>query len=127
MIINNQMMIDNLRLHSENPLEARLKSAAEKPKETSFDNLLSAAIKEGRGSGDKVDKKLMDACIEYESIFVAKMLSVMRKSIQKEGWIHGGHAEEIFEDMLYDEYAHKISKTSNLGLADMLYNELSSG
>lgn len=71
------------------------------------------------------DKKLMDVCVEMESLFVAKMLKEMRKSVHKNQMFHGGFAEEIFEDMLYDEYSLQISKESNLGLAKMLYNDLS--
>ena len=70
-------------------------------------------------------KKLKDVCIEMESLFVARMLKEMRKTVHKNEMINGGFAEEVFEDMLYDEYALNISKTANLGLANMLYNEMS--
>ncbi len=70
------------------------------------------------------DKKLMDACTEMESLFVAKMLKEMRNTVHKTGWINGGFAEEIFQDMLYDEYALSLSKNSSLGLSKMLYDEL---
>jgi peptidoglycan hydrolase FlgJ len=73
----------------------------------------------------KIDTKLMNTCIEMESIFVSKMLKEMRNTLPKEKLIDGGFAEKIFEDMLYDEYALNLSKTSNLGLGKMLYNELS--
>lgn len=77
-------------------------------------------------SKDKpLDKKLMNACVEMESLFVSKMLKEMRKTVHKGEFLHGGYAEEIFEDMLYDEYALNLSKTSNLGLAKMIYNEMS--
>jgi Rod binding domain-containing protein len=72
-----------------------------------------------------IDTKLMNTCIEMESIFVSKMLKEMRNSLPKEKLIDGGMAENIFEDMLYDEYALNLSKTSNLGLGKLLYNELS--
>ena len=72
-----------------------------------------------------VDKKLMDVCIEMESIFVSRMLKEMRNALPKEKLIDGGYAEKIFEDMLYDDYALNLSKSSNLGLGKMLYDELS--
>ena len=37
----------------------------------------------------------------------------------------GGFAEEIFEDMLYDEYALNLPKNAGLGIGKMLYEELS--
>ena len=72
-----------------------------------------------------VDKRLMDACVEMESLFVAKMLKEMRKTVHKGEMLHGGFAEEIFEDMLYDEYALSLSKNSSIGLAKMVYDQLS--
>ncbi len=72
----------------------------------------------------QIDKKLMDVCIEMESIFVSRMLKEMRNTLPQEKLIDGGFAEKIFDDMLYDEYSLNLSKTSNLGIAKMLYNEL---
>jgi hypothetical protein len=99
----------------------------------SFSKALSRAVKEGEsghapqsGTSKKAgqDKRLWDACIEMESLLVGRMLKEMRKTVQKSGWMNGGSAEEIFEDMLYDEYALNLSRNSNLGMAKMLYNEL---
>ncbi|TFH39654.1 MAG: cell division protein [Chrysiogenales bacterium] len=97
----------------------------------SFRNTLASTVGEaGRSAAGEArktaeDKRLRDACVEMESLFVGKMLKEMRKTVHKSGWINGGFAEEIFEDMLYDEYALSLSKNSNLGLANMLYSELS--
>jgi flagellar protein FlgJ len=76
-------------------------------------------------AADPYRKKLFDASVEFESIFVKMMLSQMKKSVEKSGLIDGGHAEEIFDDMLYDEYAKKISKTESLGIAEEIYKSLS--
>jgi Rod binding domain-containing protein len=76
------------------------------------------------GKNGRHDKKLMDACVEMESLFVSKMLKEMRNTVHKTGWINGGFAEEIFQDMLYDEYALSLSKNSSLGISKMLYDEL---
>ena len=37
----------------------------------------------------------------------------------------GSGSIPLIEDMLYDKYSHNLSKSSNLGLAKMLYNDLS--
>lgn len=74
---------------------------------------------------DPYRKKLFDASVEFESMFVKLMLSQMRKSIEKQNMISGGYAEEIFEDMLYDEYAKNISKNESLGIAEQIYNTMS--
>jgi Rod binding domain-containing protein len=96
-----------------------------------FDETLDGVMKEqsaGRtahGKERQIDRKLMDVCIQAESLFVGKMLKAMRNTVPKGEFLHGGFAEDIFEDMLYDEYAVSMSRTSNLGLARMMYDELS--
>ncbi len=71
------------------------------------------------------DDRLKEVCKDFQSIFVKQMLDSMRKTVNKEGLLSGGHAEEIFEDMLYDEYAEQISNTADLGLDDIMYQQLS--
>lgn len=77
------------------------------------------------GQSSPENDRLKQACSDFQAIFVKQMLDSMRKTVNKTGLLDGGRAEEIFEDMLYDEYAQKISKTADLGLDDMLYQQLS--
>lgn len=79
----------------------------------------------GREGQRPVDRRLMDTCVEMESLLVNQMLKAMRKTVQKNEMFHGGRAEEIFEDMLYDEYSLRLSRTSNLGIAQTMYDQLS--
>lgn len=86
-------------------------------------------IKKGNSFDEKGkarDPKLWDTCIEMESIFVKQMLTEMKKNVEKGEFLHGGYAEDIFEDMLYDQYATNMSKNANMGLAKTLYTQLSS-
>lgn len=69
--------------------------------------------------------RLMDVCRDFESLFIKQMLDSMRKTVNKSGLIERGMGEDIFEDMLYDEYAKKIANTANLGISRLLYNQLS--
>ncbi len=126
--------IDSIQNNSGMLAETKAKDTArrlENEKGASFENALRSSIGADDVSritskkGRPVDKKLMDTCVEMESIFVARMLKEMRNSVPKGEFLHGGFAEEVFEDMLYDQYALSLSKTSNLGLAKTLYDELS--
>jgi hypothetical protein len=76
---------------------------------------------------DGIDKKsdLYQQCQEFESIFVKQMLDAMRKTVDKSGLTDNGMGQDIFEDMLYDEYAKTMSKTANFGIADTMYRQLS--
>ena len=115
----NDFKIDTRSLAAESKLK-HLDSAA------NFESILSDTVKKTDSRAmDKQHKKLWDTCVETESLFVNSMLKEMRKSIHKGEWLHGGFAEEIFEDMLYDKYSLEVSKNSNLGMAKMLYDELS--
>jgi hypothetical protein len=95
----------------------------------SSSSLFMDEIKKGNSfdkKGKPRDPKLWDTCIEMESIFVKQMLGAMKKNVEKGEFLHGGYAEDIFEDMLYDEYATNMSKNADMGLAKTLYTQLSS-
>ncbi len=73
------------------------------------------------------DAELREVCEEFEAIFVKQMLKSMKNTVNKSGLLNGGFAEEIYDDMLTDEYAKKMTKTAHFGIADSLYRQLSSG
>lgn len=69
-------------------------------------------------------KRLRQVSEDFEALMINQMLKEMRKTVNKTGLIDGGMAEQIFEDMLYDEYAKEFSKTKTFGLADIIYNQM---
>ncbi len=69
----------------------------------------------------KSNDELKKACDGFEELFVHKMLQVMRQSTEKSGLISGGRGEEIFQDMLDENYAQMITKTEALGLSKMIF------
>lgn len=74
---------------------------------------------------DREETRLREVSREFEALFIKQMLDTMRKTIQKSELNDGGFAEEIYEDMLYDQYAQTMAKTKSFGIAEMLYNQLS--
>lgn len=113
-----------------NAVSGRIKSAENSLNKMNgneaFETHLKSAVKQNDPSKmDKTHKKLWDTCVEAESLFVGKMLKEMKKTVPKNEWLHGGQAEDIFEDMLYDEYSLKMSKNYNFGMAKLLYDEMS--
>ncbi len=70
-------------------------------------------------------KKLKEVCYQFESIFINMMLKEMRKTVNKYRLIPRSMAEDIFEDMLYQEYALKMAKSDKFGLAKQIYEQLS--
>jgi flagellar protein FlgJ len=74
-------------------------------------------------SGERELKKLREASEGFEAIFIKQMLDAMRKNLPKGGLLDGGMAEDIFEDMLYEERAKLIAKSGAFGIADMIYDQ----
>jgi len=62
---------------------------------------------------------------EFEALFVKIVLDSMRDTLSDDSLIPKNAGEKLFEDRLYDEYARVISKTANLGIAEMIYTQLS--
>lgn len=71
--------------------------------------------------------ELREVCEEFESLFVKMMLDSMRATLSDDTLIPKNSGEKLFEDQLYDEYARSISRTADLGIADMMYDQLSAG
>lgn len=70
------------------------------------------------------DKRIKEVSQEFESLFVNELLKSMRKTVPENEWLNGGMQQEVFEDMLYNEYARSISKSGGIGLGDMVYKSL---
>ena len=82
----------------------------------------------GKGlSATKIDRdsKLYQACEDFQSVFIKQMLDTMRKTVNKSGsMVQPNEGEKVFDDMLYDEYAKKMSKSAGFDLADNLYKQM---
>ena len=48
----------------------------------------------------------------------------MRKTVSKSGLGGNDFASQMYEDMLYDEYAASMTKNAGFGLADQIYLSL---
>ncbi|CAD7844890.1 hypothetical protein S1OALGB6SA_2064 [Olavius algarvensis spirochete endosymbiont] len=62
---------------------------------------------------------------EFEALFVEVVLDSMRDTLNDDSLIPKNAGEKLFEDKLYDEYAEAVSKVANLGIAEMIYKQLS--
>ncbi|MDR3020860.1 MAG: rod-binding protein [Treponema sp.] len=72
---------------------------------------------------DKSDK-LYGLCLDLETFLIKNLLSSMRNTVQKTGFVDDSFAGKIYEDMLYDEYAKEYAKTAGFGLAEQAYRQL---
>lgn len=77
------------------------------------------------GNSKDKDAKLRDACEGFESIFIQRMWEQMRKNVPKEGYLHSKD-EETYQSMFDVELSKKMASAGGIGLAEVLYQQLSS-
>lgn len=75
------------------------------------------------GAPDK-KAKLREACEGFESVFIQKMWEQMRKNVEKSGYLHS-RDEQMYQGMYDAEFSKKMTQAGGIGLADMLYEQLS--
>lgn len=79
-----------------------------------------------REPGQHTDVHLQKMCREFESLLYRYMLDAMRKTVDTGELFHGGQAERLYTSMLDQEYAGLISRGTQRGLGDALYQQLRS-
>lgn len=93
-----------------------------------YSNSSDLAEIENIKKGSKTQKEqLMAAAKEFESIFIAKMLTEMDKTIDKEGSLfQDSKYLDNFKSFMYNDIARTIAKdpNQNLGIAKQLYTQL---
>ncbi len=72
-------------------------------------------------NSDRQNKKLYEACQEFESIFISYLLKNMRKTIPN---VEENFTREIYTSMMDEEVARAVAKGSGIGLADAIYSQI---
>jgi len=88
-----------------------------------YDKGVSAGKRLESTQNDSVELK--KACEGFESYFLQIMFREMRKpSLHVGDMFEKSNAEEIFEDMLFEEYSKLSAARGGIGLADMMYKQM---
>ncbi len=61
---------------------------------------------------------------EYESMFLGRMLQQMYATVGVDETFGGGSGEQMFRDLLVDEYGKQAGERGGIGLADGILREL---
>ena len=75
----------------------------------------------GKMDGEKGIEKVSR---DFESVFLNKLLSSMRKTIPKSGLLDS-FASDMFQSMMDEEMSKEMSKNKGMGMGEMIYNDLS--
>ncbi|MDR0409443.1 MAG: rod-binding protein [Spirochaetaceae bacterium] len=128
---NNRYAIDSLtamnntanKIMDEQDFSEILKSNLPANNEINFED--NNEMKLSRKTFVNKKDKLYEQCEALETFLLKTLITGMRKTVEKSEFNKGGFAGEMYEDMLYDEYAKDFTRGAGFGLAELAYLELS--
>jgi len=109
-------------------------SASTAAESANFDSMLrdlqkKARITEGHvvnsASATKQEQELKEACKGFEGMFLGIMYKQMRATVPKNELFGESNGQRIFQDMYDQKLMDNIADGGGIGLADMLYKQLS--
>lgn len=100
-------------------MAASVSSSKAKAADSSFEKHLENAM----NKNDEQDLKKV--CKEFEGILINMMYKQMRASVPKSDLLPGDIGRDVFESMLDEKVTEEVSKGRGIGLADVLYKQLS--
>jgi len=93
-----------------------------------FTDLLQRAIDARDSEGGVGRTQIRQAAEMFEAYFLQMMFREMRNTtFDEQGLFPRSNAEKIFTDMLDEEVANTAASRSALGLADMIYAQMTRG
>lgn len=70
------------------------------------------------------DAEIERVAREYEEVAVNKMLQQLNEGVKPDPIFGGGHAEEIYRDMLIAEHAKILAKSGGIGIAESIKKDM---
>lgn len=96
-----------------------INNAKNKVADDAFEKRLQSAVDK------KDDKELKNVCKNFEGIILNMMYKDMKATVPKSDLIPEDPGKDIFDSMLNDKLVDEAAKSGGLGLADVLYKQLS--
>lgn len=100
-------------------MAASVSSSKAKAADSSFEKHLENAMNKNE------EQELKKVCKEFEGILINMMYKQMRASVPKSDLLPGDVGRDVFESMLDEKLTEEASKGRGIGLADVLYKQLS--
>lgn len=82
------------------------------------------SLKQRLQGGNPKEKQLKEAAQNFEAVFISKMWQQMKATVPKEGYMHNNQ-EDMYLSMFDRAFSEKMAKAGGIGLADMIYGQLS--
>ena len=77
------------------------------------------------GRKSKAQEDLKDAAQQFEALFLQILLEEMRRTVPENDLLGDRRAEKLFQSMLDQELALHSSQAQSLGLAKLIYEQMS--
>ena len=111
-------------MNNQNAMQiAKMHNASQEARERAFK---MEAVKNNLHPAPDKAKKLRESCEGFESIFIQKIWEQMRATIP-ESTLLKGREEKFWQGMYDQELAKSMASAGGIGLADMMYEQLSRG
>ncbi len=88
------------------------------------ENKMDRLQKQAESSEYKDEKELKALAQQFEAIFMNQLMKSMRETLPKEGML-SSFSVDMYESMFDQEVAGEMSRGRGMGLADVLYTQLS--
>ncbi len=85
-----------------------------------MDGLKKRLVGDGAGRQEQLKK----ACQNFEAVFIGKLWQQMKSTVPKEGYLHSKQ-EDNYMALFDREFSEKMAQAGGIGLADMIYAQLS--
>ena len=73
----------------------------------------------------KIDhERLKKACSDFEALFLARMMKIMRQSVPSSGLWGNGPGKEIYDSLMDQELGKKLAEREGLGLGKKIYHQV---
>lgn len=69
-------------------------------------------------------EKAREKAEEFEAVFLAQMIGYMFDGIETDGLFGGGHGENMFRSMMFQEFGKVLARAGGVGIADSVQREI---
>ncbi|MEG6585100.1 rod-binding protein [Dendrosporobacter sp. 1207_IL3150] len=104
------------------PITSNKLTSAQYKSEGDFAVTLEKAVASAADTKDEA--KLKSVCRDMEAVFLNMMLSKMRETVQHSNLTGDSSKEKMMRSLLDSEMTKNMAQAGGIGLADMLYRQL---
>lgn len=89
-------------------------------------NVMTSRVKNETGStlDAKTLRRIDESANDFEASFLSEMIKPMFEGIEVDEMFGGGRGEEVFRDMMVQEYGKKMANSGGIGIAAFVRNEM---